>query len=78
MTFGSGNGTELMPLTAGIVDTGCMLTLLGFPAFRKYMQLTNATIDFDLPDHLLYVKSENALQNLFFHIGNVGLQPFKN
>jgi hypothetical protein len=52
--------------------------MLGFPAFRKYMQLTNATSDFHLPDHLLYVESENALQNLFFHIGIVGLQPFKN
>jgi hypothetical protein len=62
-----------MPLTAGIVDTGCMLTLLSFPVFRKYMQLKNATIEFDLPDRLLYVESENALQSLFFHIGNVSL-----
>jgi len=68
ITYGS-SGTTVLSSSAGIVDTGTTLVLLGTTAYDKYVSLTGATLD--ETTGLLKISSTNyaKLESLSFNIG---------
>ncbi|KAI9070299.1 acid protease [Trametes sanguinea] len=68
ITYGS-SGTTILPLTAGITDTGTTLTLIATDALAKYQAVTGAVAD--STTGLLKITPDQfaSLESLFFHIG---------
>ncbi|RDX52328.1 acid protease [Lentinus brumalis] len=69
ITYGAA-GTTILPLTAGITDTGTTLIIIASDALAVYQNLTGA-----VPDNntgLLKITQEQfeSLESLFFHIGD--------
>ncbi|KIJ40043.1 hypothetical protein M422DRAFT_174297, partial [Sphaerobolus stellatus SS14] len=62
-----GDDTNILKLTAGIVDTGTTLLLLATNAFRAYQQATGAIMD--ETTGLLKIDNFESLKSLFFKIG---------
>ncbi|TFK89412.1 acid protease [Polyporus arcularius HHB13444] len=70
ITYGSADGTTVLPATSGITDTGTTLTLLATDAFTVYQNLTGAVPD-DNTGLLRLTPDQFAnLQSLFFTIGD--------
>ncbi|KAI0760883.1 family A1 protease [Trametes elegans] len=69
ITFGSPTGPTILPMTAGVTDTGTTLLLIASDAFATYQNLTGAVLDAD--SGLLRITPEQFanLPSLFFHIG---------
>ncbi|CAO3666834.1 unnamed protein product [Umbelopsis ramanniana] len=68
INYGDG-GTPILPITAGIIDSGTSLLLLATDAYNAYKQATGAIED--ASNGLLSISSAqfSALQSLFFSIG---------
>ena len=67
--YGSTN-IQILPNTAGIVDTGTTLVLLPTDAFNNYMAATGATLD---ANGMLKIDNPDSLQSLYFTIGDVSV-----
>ncbi|KAJ8474583.1 hypothetical protein ONZ51_g7130 [Trametes cubensis] len=69
ITYGSPTGTTVLPMTAGITDTGTTLLLIASDAFATYQSLTGGVLD--STTGLLRITPEQFanLKSLFFHIG---------
>lgn len=65
VTYGS---SAVLSSTAGIVDTGTTLTLLATDAFKRYQNLTGATMDSTTGLLKITAAQYNKLQNLNFNI----------
>jgi cathepsin E len=67
ISYGTG-GTSILPVTAGIIDSGTSLILLATDAYTAYKQATGAIEDANTG--LLTITSDQfgALQSLFFTI----------
>ncbi|KAJ6561817.1 acid protease [Mycena capillaripes] len=73
-----GTDTQILNLTAGIVDTGTTLLLLATDAFQAYQQATGATAD-QTTGLLTVTDSQFAdMQSLFFQIGDQTLELTPN
>ncbi|CAK5284004.1 unnamed protein product [Mycena citricolor] len=70
ITYGT-NGSPILGLTAGIVDTGTTLLMIATDAFNAYKQATGATLD-SATGLLTVTQSQfDNMQSLFFAIGDV-------
>ncbi|KAH9903125.1 family A1 protease [Cubamyces lactineus] len=69
ITYGSPTGTTVLPMTAGVTDTGTTLLLIASDAFATYQSLTGGVLD--PTTGLLRITPEQFanLKSLFFHIG---------
>ncbi|KAF8628655.1 hypothetical protein AX15_003786 [Amanita polypyramis BW_CC] len=73
-----GDGTTILSMTAGIVDTGTTLLLLATDSFQAYQQATGAAID-SASGLLTITQAEyNNLQSLFFNIGSTTFELTAN
>lgn len=73
ITYGT-DGTTILNLTAGIVDTGTTLLLLATDAFQAYQSATGAQPD-SATGLLTVTESQfNEMQSLFFQIGDQTLE----
>ncbi|KAI0649630.1 acid protease [Trametes meyenii] len=70
INYGSPNGTTVLPLTAGVTDTGTSLLLIASDAFETYQNLTGAAIDETTGFLRITPDQYDNLQSLFFHIGD--------
>ncbi|OSC99238.1 family A1 protease [Trametes coccinea BRFM310] len=70
ITFGSPNGQTVLPLTAGVTDTGTTLLLIASDAFATYQNLTGGVLD-PATGLLKITPAQFAnLKSLFFHVGS--------
>ncbi|KAL7284877.1 hypothetical protein ACG7TL_002191 [Trametes sanguinea] len=70
ITFGSPNGQTVLPLTAGVTDTGTTLLLIASDAFATYQNLTGGVLD-PTTGLLKITPAQFAnLKSLFFHVGS--------
>ncbi|EIW52038.1 family A1 protease [Trametes versicolor FP-101664 SS1] len=69
ITFGSPTGQTILPMTAGITDTGTTLLLIASDAFATYQSLTGGVLD--PATGLLTITPDQFanLQSVFFNIG---------
>ncbi|KAH9934564.1 family A1 protease [Epithele typhae] len=74
ITYGTTDGTTVLPATSGITDTGTTLLLLATDAYNTYMNLTGAVPDKSTGLLSLTPAQFGNLQSLFFHIGNNTLE----
>lgn len=73
-----GTSTTIMDLTAGIVDTGTTLLLLATDAFQAYQEATGAALD-QTTGLLTVTESQfEAMESLFFQIGDQTLELTAN
>ncbi|KAH9934562.1 family A1 protease [Epithele typhae] len=70
ITYGTADGTTVLPATSGITDTGTTLLLLATDAYKTYMNLTGAVPDSSTGLLSLTPAQFGNLQSLFFHIGD--------
>ncbi|KAI9070297.1 acid protease [Trametes sanguinea] len=68
ITYGS-DGTTILPMTAGITDTGTTLTFIASDAFAKYKAATGAELDDDTGLLKITPEQFDKLESLFFHVG---------
>ena len=68
--YGSTN-IQILPNTAGIVDTGTTLFHLASDAFQAYTAASGAVLD--QTTGLLKIDNPDSLQSLFFTIGDVSV-----
>ncbi|KAI9070304.1 family A1 protease [Trametes sanguinea] len=69
ITFGSPNGQTVLPLTAGVTDTGTTLLLIASDSFETYQNLTGGVLD-PTTGLLQITPAQFAnLKSLFFHVG---------
>jgi len=66
-----GNGTPILNLTAGIVDTGTTLLLIATDAMEAYAAATGAVFDDATGLFRVTNAQRRRLQSLFFHINGV-------
>ncbi|RPD60577.1 acid protease [Lentinus tigrinus ALCF2SS1-7] len=69
VTYGAAD-TPILPLSAGITDTGTTLLLLATDAFNTYQNITGAVFDNDTGLLRLTPDQFANLKSLFFHIGD--------
>ncbi|KAH9934585.1 family A1 protease [Epithele typhae] len=74
ITYGTADGTTVLPATSGITDTGTTLLLLATDAYETYMDLTGAVPDKATGLLSLTPAQFGNLQSLFFHIGDNTLE----
>ncbi|KAI0672026.1 family A1 protease [Trametes maxima] len=70
VNYGSPNGTTVLPLTAGVTDTGTSLLLIASDAFETYQNLTGAVVDEATGFLRITPDQFDNLRSLFFHIGD--------
>ncbi|KAJ7069510.1 acid protease [Mycena amicta] len=73
VTYGQ-DGSTILDLTAGIVDTGTTLLLLATDAFQAYQQATGATADSTTGLLTVSQSQFDDMQSLFFQIGDTTLE----
>ncbi|KAG2356728.1 aspartic peptidase domain-containing protein [Suillus spraguei] len=67
ITYGD---TDILFLSAGIIDTGCIYIYLASDAYARYQAATGATIDQPTGHLHINIDQYKALRKLKFHIGN--------
>ncbi|KAG2367573.1 acid protease [Suillus spraguei] len=67
ITYGD---TDILFLSAGIIDTGCIYIYLASDAYARYQAATGATIDQPTGHLRINIDQYKALRKLKFHIGN--------
>ncbi|KAF7299716.1 Acid protease [Mycena chlorophos] len=77
VTYGQ-DGTSILSLTSGIVDTGTTLLLLATEAFQAYQSATGATSDSTTGLLKITEDQYNNLQSLFFTLGDTTLELTPN
>ncbi|TFK89413.1 acid protease [Polyporus arcularius HHB13444] len=73
VTYGVAN-TPILPLSAGITDTGTTLLLFATEAFDAYLRITGAVFDAEVGLFRLTPDQFANLESLFFHIGDTTLE----
>ncbi|KAI0703854.1 acid protease [Cerioporus squamosus] len=73
VTYGVAN-TPILPLSAGITDTGTTLLLFATDAFNAYLAITGAVFDVETGLFRLTPDQFAKLESLFFHIGDITLE----
>ncbi|KAF7364901.1 Acid protease [Mycena venus] len=72
------DGTTILDLTAGIVDTGTTLLMIATDAFQAYQQATGATTDSTTGLLTVSESQFENMQSLFFEIGDQTLELTPN
>lgn len=77
ITYGTGNA-QVLPTTAGIVDTGTSLIMIATDAFNRYKALTGATQDSNTGLLTISNAQYSKLQSLFFTLGGTKFELTAN
>ncbi|KAI0356745.1 family A1 protease [Trametes cingulata] len=74
ITFGSPTGTTILPMTAGITDTGTTLLLIASDAFATYQNLTGGVLDASTGLLRITPQQFANLKSVFFNIGDTAFE----